>query len=843
MWEPLRMAALGDERAQGAKLPFEGERAFAAALDSRPVAGCCVTLLGGTSMQAALVRNVALFAAGVVVLAQEWNVARRRYRMKLRIPVIVSDIDSRFWQKIISWASRHGCFVGVWTLMSGAAGLASTIRGVEVHPASLSVNAMMNEPVVWQIDVTVPDDLEKIDVKAEGLQVQREIKTPAPNRKVFLIEPDTSVVGRVNGSIAVVEKSGATLCTVPMSGEVKPHVRVSPARLFLGSLEYGTASEKIVEKRFRLSSAENWKITRVDVSEIAEAKCEVKDIDAQTKELRLHFPEDTLKVGEPFGAFINKVIRIETNVAAQPEISVPVTAMLSKNGTARNFNTFVFKGNGRWQGNWATPNIAAAVVGPLVLLALGYGAWLLRVNSRYPVLIQGTGVVLCLAALAAMFFLVKTYSRGGWAAFGFGLVSLIWLMKGRRRILAAGAAAFVLIVIALPAGMQRAASAAAVAEDGSIRNRLLVWRGALEMIADYPLQGVGVARFGESFQNFYQEPWHKPSYSTAINDYLTFAAERGLVGVLLTVSVGVFLMAFSVQMVRRHADYWLVPILSVSCMLAIASLFSTIEFVREVRILAFSSAAILATYCALRPVYSVRRGRKSERDNTFRGILARSVATTVMTAGIVGWVVVWADMTRLVHHSLSTTSATGSVIEYRPGRIPPRGTVIFLPQQPEPLTVTGRKILRPLAQNGWRAITLNVPSYDQEATRVVADLLRDIPGPLIVLAEKAKARVALGAVQNMPQGHRPRLALIAPVLFSALSECDRSHQADDLMRHLALVDVRHWEAFKQGERRLVGEFSETINRLLVAAEPVTPREHLALLPRFQKLDFSSPLTK
>lgn len=482
-------------------------------------------------------------------------------------------------------------------VLTGASYGASGI--VETHPAQFAIDAMLNEPLVLQLEVAFGIPVDHVDLRADGLQIQREIKVSSSSRRVFLIEPDTSVIGHVNGQIAIVDKEGNTLTSVPITGEIKPYIRVAPSRVFLGSLEYGTTSGRILEKRFRMSAAGDWKILHVDVSEMADADYQIADVAADAKELLLRLPEDSLKAGEPFGAFINRTIRITTSNPAQPEVSIPLTAMLSRNGTNRNFNTFVFKGNERWQGKWATPNIAAAVLCPLVLLLLGYGVWLLKGRRRYLVMWRSIATALCLAALVGMIFLVQTYSRGGWVAFGIGLASMIALMKQYRASLTLGAIGFVLIVAALPAGVQRAASAGAVAEDGSIGNRLRVWRGALEMIADHPM-GVGITRFGEVFEKYYQEPWHKASYSTAVNDYLTFAAECGLTLVLTILAPCIFLMAIAVQLILRHGDAWAAPVVGGLVTLCVSSLFSSLEFVREVRILVIAGLTILFGYCLIR---------------------------------------------------------------------------------------------------------------------------------------------------------------------------------------------------------------------------------------------------
>lgn len=84
------------------------------------------------------------------------------------------------------------CFAGLRALIVSLFGAASAIGAVEVNPIQLTVDAMLNAPVVLEIDVTAQDDFGEVDLKAEGLRFQREIKRPAPNRRTFLIEPDNS---------------------------------------------------------------------------------------------------------------------------------------------------------------------------------------------------------------------------------------------------------------------------------------------------------------------------------------------------------------------------------------------------------------------------------------------------------------------------------------------------------------------------------------------------------------------------------------------------------------------------------------------------------------------------
>ena len=683
---------------------------------------------------------------------------------------------------------------------------------IVVQPTKMVITAMVNDPVVLRLEVTTMNSAADIDLKANGLRIQREIHSVDPTHRVFLIEPDTSQKGRVNGQLEVVDKTGTVLCAVPMTGEVKPYIRVSPAHIFLGSLEYGTQSDRIMEHRIRLSAESDWELLGIDAAEIPNARWEIKNEDAETKVLLLRFSEDAFKANKPFGAFIKRTIRLKTNSATQPEVSIVIEGMLSRNGTKRNFNTFVFKGNERWQGKWGTPNLAAAVLGPIVLLGLGYGVWLTRVQTRHLLLRRVAVVGLCFCAVAVMFLLARTYSRGGWLAFGVGLGLMVALMKQHRSMLGTGAAVFILIVAFLPAGMQRAVSVSAIGEDPSISHRLLVWRGALEMIADHPIYGVSAGQFGQVFQTYYQEPWHKDEYITAISDYLTLAAEHGVVFVLPVVVFVVCLAVAAIGYSLRYGDAWLVPIIGALVALGAASIFSDVGFVWEVQLLYWTGVGGLAIYCGVKFVLE-RRGRRDAEKVPHEKIWLPAAGVGVAVGCLLGGAVICAALTRPASCSVQPDASRNNPrvpkIEYLPGRMVPRkGALLFLPASPESLTVVGRQILRPLAENGWRSVTLDLCMYDQEATRQVVDALRDLEGPTLVLAEGTRARVAVMAEQLLDSKHRPKLIFVDPVLFSALGECDQS-KAQKITSGAAVISGERWQAFKQNGRSSLGLIIKT----------------------------------
>lgn len=684
-------------------------------------------------------------------------------------------------------------------------------ESIVVQPVHLQVAATLNEPLVLRLEVTMQDPACVPDLKPTGVWMQREVRRIDSTHYLFLIEPDTTRKGRVDGRVDVVCESGITLCSVPFVGEVKTPIRVSPVRIFLGSLDYGASSLRTLEKRIKLSADAPWRITSVDVAELGDARWEVQNEINGDKELVLRFQEDAFKAKAPFGAFIRRSIRIETDNAVQPEIIVAIEGMLAHNATKRNFNTYVFRGNERWQGRWNTPNIAAAVVGSVALLLLGVGAWLFTYPAKLRRLFRVVSLIICLGGIFAMMLLSRTYSRGGWVAFGAGWVLLMLLMRRQRVILGSAGIIFVGLIGLLPAGLQRAATVGAISDDLSISHRLLVWRGALEMIADHPLLGVGENHFGQFFQTYYQQPWHKDQYSTAINDYLTLAAERGFVPVMLTVGLGVCLTMASLLYMRRYKDVWLAPVIGTLLTLEISSVFSSLGFVPEVGCIYGCGFFILATYCVVRLILE-RRNLRLATAVPVGKVWPPALAAGCSTVGLGVALIVCADWTRTASCVMSPGGSeklsSSNWIEYVPGKtVPFKGTFLFLPASDGPLTAFGRQILRPFAEHGWRAVAMDLCMYDQVAAGQVVDALHDAKGPLLILSEGTRARVALAAAARLAARPAPKLVFVDPVFTSSLEECDQSSAPAKALS--AAIPGEEWQAFKRDGRTGMETILET----------------------------------
>jgi len=137
--------------------------------------------------------------------------------------------------------------------------------------------------------------------------------------------------------------------------------------------------------------------------------------------------------------------------------------------------------------------------------------------------------------------LVATYSRGAWLGFVVGLVASALYMYKRvttSRLAASMLALTVIVLISVftlssHAAQERLGSTSPEADD-SVRNRVAVWRSTMPMIRDHWLVGVGIGTFGDAFDRRYRPPdLGAGKYASALNNYITCAAEAGIPGILL----------------------------------------------------------------------------------------------------------------------------------------------------------------------------------------------------------------------------------------------------------------------------------------------------------------------
>jgi len=234
--------------------------------------------------------------------------------------------------------------------------------------------------------------------------------------------------------------------------------------------------------------------------------------------------------------------------------------------------TYFFGEHLRWNLGWNNPNPAGAFIATLIPWMWGYGrlAAARRGSAGWPCWI------VLLAELVLWFLLCKTYSRGALMAAGVaggfwyfgqifggelrvaGFVRRLWglckcsptaWLEMRRGCdvsllwLAAVRLAGIALLLWLTGFLGRI-DPGYVSQDASAGNRLVLWKGGLQMIATSPWKGWGAGESGAGFMQWFQPLEANEAYAGMVNSYLHVGVEYGLpvlLGVLLILGTMVIL--------------------------------------------------------------------------------------------------------------------------------------------------------------------------------------------------------------------------------------------------------------------------------------------------------------
>ena len=185
---------------------------------------------------------------------------------------------------------------------------------------------------------------------------------------------------------------------------------------------------------------------------------------------------------------------------------------------------YFYNGLQRWDLGLDSPNKAAAI---LALALIPLLAAILRTRR--------TWLAWCCAAASSVIggVLAHTFSRGGLAAL---LVGGATLLAGESKRLRAGrkwlpilAVAAAITAATFCLGFSRRIASSAPGADGSVGNRLALWRAVPCMMADAP-GGWGHGSSGDAFMCWYQPLSRHERYRTLVNSHFTWLAEFGWPG-------------------------------------------------------------------------------------------------------------------------------------------------------------------------------------------------------------------------------------------------------------------------------------------------------------------------
>lgn len=223
-----------------------------------------------------------------------------------------------------------------------------------------------------------------------------------------------------------------------------------------------------------------------------------------------------------------------------PILAITIIAMLLVLPTIQLSYPTVFRYHEsvRASGPYHNPNTLGMLMGVGLILAVSR-IFATPVGDR-----SGRIIIPVLATSVAYFAWWSTlsFSRGAWVATVAGLLSFGW---ARRGYLGSSRRAIVVTVLGIALGIGSAVSFKGFAhgenvvlhraesvlnlEDFSWRNRLVAWHGALQIIAENPLLGVGWNSVRSTYENYHKPLTMSDGGAIETNDILKLGASAGVI--------------------------------------------------------------------------------------------------------------------------------------------------------------------------------------------------------------------------------------------------------------------------------------------------------------------------
>lgn len=209
----------------------------------------------------------------------------------------------------------------------------------------------------------------------------------------------------------------------------------------------------------------------------------------------------------------------------------------------------------RLAGTFKMPNDLGAYLVIVVPIAMGYfiSAWRTRRNKDGRISIHwgwivSLGFILCVMAAN----LALTLTRAAWVAVFFAAVYMAICFK--RRLLWGLLILAVLSPFFMPQDVKDRFQTVWQRPSGFMSERPQWWKTSTQLIAKYPITGIGLGRFRHEYKlhgppDMYHEPYH------AHNIYLHIAVEQGIPSLLIFVWM-LFLIFRRLFALRKNGGFW-----------------------------------------------------------------------------------------------------------------------------------------------------------------------------------------------------------------------------------------------------------------------------------------------
>ena len=209
----------------------------------------------------------------------------------------------------------------------------------------------------------------------------------------------------------------------------------------------------------------------------------------------------------------------------------------------------------RLAGTFKMPNDLGAYLVIVVPIAMGYfiAVWRTRRNGNWEVPLRwvwivSLGFILCVMVAN----LALTLTRGAWISVCIAMICMVICFK--RRLLWGLLIFVVLSPILMPHDVKDRFETIWQRPSGFMSERPQWWQTSTQLIAKYPITGIGLGRFRHEYKlhgppDMYHEPYH------AHNIYLQIAVEQGIPSLLLFYwkLLLIFRQLFAL---RKTGDFW-----------------------------------------------------------------------------------------------------------------------------------------------------------------------------------------------------------------------------------------------------------------------------------------------
>ncbi len=424
---------------------------------------------------------------------------------------------------------------------------------------------------------------------------------------------------------------------------------------------------------------------------------------------------------------------------------------------------FSYHFNSRSQWIFDSPNHFATVLGMSLILVGGFQAWLLQ---QHHFGIRRLLALSCATAFLGVLSLslVRTYSRGGWIAFIAGVCVFLCSLHKWRRVPILLISIFLTLLLLVPDAADRS-NPNAFGTDRSVGNRILVWKGALAMTVAHWASGVGDGRFGDEFTSWFQPVQMKTRYRTAINNYLTLSAERGIIALwaYLALLSWPLLKAWKIATTRQHV--LMLGILAAQVVYLVSGIFTYTLTIWEVAGPFWFLFALTAAYC-LKP----QQSEPVKLGNAFRPAVFTSTAICMLLLAV-GHRLQAASATQSESFNFTTTVGKEAGVIVRPTHIPASGVILWVHGQGGSIHEDGRDTLRYLAEKGFVVISVNYRNNGMDGLQDIRALSKWVLRqsefeklPFFLAGSSLGARLSILVACDDPS---PRLKAVASLAAAA----------------------------------------------------------------------------